>query len=102
MFKLHLLNMYGRLSQRPFSYNDPELRIAAELRGRSLPSYLFYQPVVAEVVSAGFDRPLNAQYPTLRLPRIVKIQTDRDASEVVSFAEYSTTGTIELRDKKGS
>jgi len=74
---LHILNMQGRLSQIPFSCDSPGICVITELRGRSLPTHLFRQPMVAEVIGAGFDRPPNAQYFTLRFPRIVKIHNDR-------------------------
>lgn len=85
---LHLLNMHGRLSQVPFSCDSQRTSIITGLRGRSLPSHLFQQPAVAEVVGAEFDRPPNAQYLTLRFPRVIKIHDDRSVHDVVSFAGY--------------
>jgi hypothetical protein len=87
---LHLLNMHGRPTQMPFSCDDRQIQIVTELKGTSLPSHLFRQPAVAEVVGAGFDRPSNAQFLTLRFPRLVKIHGDRSVRNVMSFAEYQS------------
>ena len=55
---------------------------------RRVPTHLFSQPAVAEVIGAGFDRPANARYSTLRFPRIVKTHHDRSPGDVVDFDAY--------------
>ena len=40
-----------------------------------------------EVVGAGFDKPANAGYFTLRFPRVLKVHDDRSFRDAVSFAE---------------
>lgn len=94
---LHLLNRHGRLSQVPFSCDDRQIQIVTELKGTSLPSHLFQQPAVAEVVGAGFDRPPNAQYLTLRFPRLVKIHSDRSVRDVMSFTEYQSLALASMQ-----
>lgn len=59
-----------------------------QLTGKSLPSHLFLQPAVVEVVGAGFDRPSNARYLTLRFPRILKVHLDRSPVDVIGYEEY--------------
>ncbi|KAK5936570.1 hypothetical protein PMZ80_011168 [Knufia obscura] len=84
---VRFLNAHGRLSQMPFSIQNEGLRIVTELKGKALPSHLFSQAAVAEVIGAGFDRPADARYSTLRFSR-VKIHHDRGLQEVVDFVEY--------------
>jgi hypothetical protein len=43
---------------------------------------------VVEVVGAGFDRPSNSRYHTLRLFRVVKIHHDRSFLNAVDFTVY--------------
>ncbi len=38
-------------------------------------------------MGAGFDKPANAKYFTLRFPRILKIYNDRSFKETVNFKE---------------
>jgi DNA ligase-4 len=54
----------------------------------SPPNELFIEPVVVEVVGAGFDRPANERLLTLRFPRIIKIHRDRTFRDSLDFAEY--------------
>ena len=59
-----------------------------EFTGSILLSHLFQMPAAAEGISAGFDRPPNVKYLTLRFPRIVKIHNDKPVDEVMSSEEY--------------
>lgn len=79
-----------------FSHKSTQIDVITGLKGRSLPSHLFQQPAVVEVVGAGFDRPPNAQYLTLRFPHIVKVHHDRSASVQVvdDYAAYGSTRTV--------
>ena len=52
------------------------------------PTELFTRPLVVEVVGAGFDRPPNMRYFTLRFPRLVKIHHDRCVEDALDFVEY--------------
>jgi DNA ligase 4 len=52
------------------------------------PTELFTSPLVVEVVGAGFDRPPNTRYFTLRFPRVVKIHHDRRVEDVLDFVQY--------------
>jgi DNA ligase-4 len=52
------------------------------------PTELFTRPLVTGVVSAGFDRPSNTHYFTLRFPRVVKIHHDRRVKDVLDFVKY--------------
>ncbi|KAK5069354.1 hypothetical protein LTR51_008604 [Lithohypha guttulata] len=91
---IRCLNAYGRLSQMPFSAQSGSVHILTELRGAALPTHLFSQPAVAEVIGAGFDRPANARYNTLRFPRILKIHHDRNINDVVELAAYQRMARV--------
>ncbi len=51
------------------------------------PTELFRKPLVVEIMGAGFDRPADTNYWTLRFPRIQKVHEDRTSKDVVSFDE---------------
>lgn len=97
---LNLLNMHDRLSQTLLSFVDRESSIATKLRGRALPSCLFRRPAVVEVIGAGFDRPPNEQYLTLRFPRTLKVRSDRIVGEVVDFVRYQRLAESSLEKCK--
>jgi DNA ligase 4 len=42
---------------------------------------------VAEVMGAGFDKPANVSYFTLRFPRVQNVHLDRTIEDTVSFGE---------------
>ncbi|KAK5069417.1 hypothetical protein LTR51_008667 [Lithohypha guttulata] len=85
---IRFLNAYGRLSQMLFSGQKDSVHIITELKGAALPTHLSAQPAVAEVIGAGFDRPADARYSTLRFPRIMKIHHGRGLDDVVDFTAY--------------
>ncbi|KAK7883407.1 hypothetical protein LTR67_011278 [Exophiala xenobiotica] len=80
MADLRYLNDYGRLCQVPFRQ-----RVLAPSH---FPTELFTKPAVVEVVGAGFDRPPNERFLTLRFPRILKVHRDRTYTDSIDFAEY--------------
>ena len=41
-------------------------------------------------MGAGFDKPANARYFTLRFPRVLKIHGDRSFKDTISFEELQT------------
>jgi DNA ligase-4 len=47
----------------------------------------FKTPFVVELLGSGFDKPSNAQYYTLRFPRVLKIHWDRAFEDAISFVE---------------
>jgi DNA ligase-4 len=87
---IRYLNARGRLSQIQFSRNCERPHVITELRGKDLPTHLFPQSAVVEVMGAGFDRPADARYLTLRFPRIVKVHHDRSPDDAVDFTEYQS------------
>ena len=52
------------------------------------PTELFKKPMVVEVIGAGFDKPANANFFTLRFPRIQKVHGDRPFRDALSLSEY--------------
>ena len=84
------LNQWGRLYHVPLGYCDSEITINTDLGNQSCPTHLFTRPMVVEVVGAGFDRPSNSRYDTLRFPRVMKIYHDRTVGDAVTFAQYQS------------
>jgi hypothetical protein len=85
---LRFLNRYGHLHQMPFAQSSTEMGVADWAAHPSPPTKLFIEPVVVEVVGAGFNRPANERLLTLRFPRIIKIHRDRTFRDSLDFAEY--------------
>ena len=71
-----------------------KMSIVTELSGKSLPSHLFLQPAVVEVVNAGFDRPSNARLLTLRFPHIIKVHLDRSPGDALGYDEYQRLAQV--------
>ncbi|KAK5216010.1 hypothetical protein LTR72_010984 [Exophiala xenobiotica] len=85
---LRYLNEYGKLCQVPFAQSVSGIHIEISPKSFQLPTELFTKPVVVEVVGAGFDRPPNERFFTLRFPRIQKIHHDRTYADSLDFDEY--------------
>ncbi|KAF2185424.1 hypothetical protein K469DRAFT_687787 [Zopfia rhizophila CBS 207.26] len=81
------LNSLGYFQEIPFALSTPKLDVKLE-RGRlPWPTDLFKRPFVVDVMGAGFDKPANSKYFTLRFPRVQKIHQDRTFKDTVSFDE---------------
>ncbi|KAK5215414.1 hypothetical protein LTR72_011528 [Exophiala xenobiotica] len=85
---LRYLNEYGKLCQVPFAQSVSGIHIEISSKSFQLPTELFTKPVVVEGVGAGFDRPPNERFFTLRFPRIQKIHHDRTYADSLDFDEY--------------
>lgn len=72
----------------PFARRRTEMDVLSDLSRAELPSELFVKLMAVEVIGAGFDRPSNADFFSLRFPRILKIHGDRCFRDAVSFDEY--------------
>jgi DNA ligase-4 len=83
---LHL-NQRGYFERVPFAISVTEFDVKSDQRRQLQPAELFKHPFVVELVGAGFDKPANARYFTLRFPRVLKIHQDRTFKETVSFNE---------------
>ncbi|KAJ2972056.1 hypothetical protein NQ176_g7377 [Zarea fungicola] len=81
------LNRHGYFSQVPFDQSLSEYDIIPDSIRRLHPSTLFRIPFIVEMVGAGFDRPANAAYYTLRFPRMLKIHADRSLKDTIGFVE---------------
>jgi DNA ligase-4 len=81
------LNRHGYFTRAPFAKSIPEFDILCESARRLQPVELFRRPFVVEVVGAGFDKPANVGYFTLRFPRVLKVHEDRSFRDTVSFEE---------------
>jgi DNA ligase-4 len=85
---MRYLNNHGRLYQVPFEKCTLNIEIDIDQLQVAQPTQLFTYPLVVEVVGAGFDRPPNTRYFTLRFPRVVKVHHDRRVEDVLDFVEY--------------
>ncbi|KAL8672914.1 MAG: hypothetical protein Q9168_002640 [Polycauliona sp. 1 TL-2023] len=90
------LNQHGQFRSLPFgslkSHQDPFIIIT----DKGLPSMdvIFRKPFVLDVVGAGFDKEGNRDYFTLRFPRALKIHSDRDWKDSVSFDELQDMAVV--------
>ncbi|EXJ60826.1 hypothetical protein A1O7_04979 [Cladophialophora yegresii CBS 114405] len=83
------LNRRGIGRWVPFAYESKRLDVEIdqpELR-RNPPTELFQEPFVVEAMGAGFDKPQDASYLTLRFPRVDKMHFDRGVTDTHSFNE---------------
>ncbi|KAG7130939.1 DNA ligase 4 like protein [Verticillium longisporum] len=71
------LNRHGYFRRVPFAKSTPEFDVLLGSSRRLQPAELFSRPFIVEVVGAGFDKPANSPYFTLRFPRVLKIHDDR-------------------------
>ena len=88
MIDLRHLNRVGTLSQTPFTPHHDVLALRSNLRRADFPTELFWLPMVVEVIGAGFDRPSNWDFFSLRFPRIIKVHEDRSTQDALDFDEY--------------
>ncbi|KIW68284.1 hypothetical protein PV04_04241 [Phialophora macrospora] len=83
------LNRRGLGRWVPFTYESERLDVEigrSKLRNNP-PTELFGEPFVVEAVGAGFNKPGDASYYTLRFPRIDKMHFDRGVTDTHSFDE---------------
>ncbi|KIW88547.1 uncharacterized protein Z519_10593 [Cladophialophora bantiana CBS 173.52] len=71
-----------------FRVSTPGINVEISLESFHPPTELFTKPAVVEVVGAGFDRPPNVRFFTLRFPRIQKVHRDRTYIDSLDFDEY--------------
>ena len=76
------------------THHQSEMVITADWSSWHSPTKIFTRPRVVEVVGAGFDRPSNSRYDTLRFPRVVEIHDGRTVRDAVSFAEYQLMAEV--------
>ncbi|KAH7308931.1 hypothetical protein B0I35DRAFT_359966 [Stachybotrys elegans] len=81
------LNRHGYFRQVPFAEVIPEFDVALDPGRRLQPVDLFREPFTVELVGAGFAKPANARYYTLRFPRVLKVHNDRSFRDTISFKE---------------
>ncbi|KFA48997.1 hypothetical protein S40293_09786 [Stachybotrys chartarum IBT 40293] len=94
------LNRHGYFTRAPFAKSIPEFDILCESARRLQSVELFRRPFVVEVVGAGFDKPANVGYFTLRFPRVLKVHEDRSFRDTVGFEELQGTAQrcLEIAD----
>jgi DNA ligase-4 len=83
------LNRRGIGRWVPFTYESERMDIESgqsKLRSNP-PTELFREPFIVEAIGAGFDKPGDVSYYTLRFPRIDKMHFDRGVTDTHSFDE---------------
>ena len=91
------LNELGRSCRLPFARCRTEMEVHTHFSRLEQPTELFETPIVVEVIEAGFDRPSNARFLSLRFPRIQKIHEDRSFLDTPSFVEYQQLATETMK-----
>lgn len=90
------LNQHGQFCALPFgslqSRQDPFIIIID--KGVPSMNVIFRKPFVLDVVGAGFDKEGNRDYYTLRFPRALKIHSDRNWKDSVSFDELQEMAKV--------
>ncbi|EXJ91963.1 hypothetical protein A1O3_00513 [Capronia epimyces CBS 606.96] len=83
------LNRRGQFVQTSYSEITPHLDVRIDQKGIRPPTALFKKPFVVEVMGAGFEKPSNTSYFTLRFPRAlnIKLHMDRSVVETNTFEE---------------
>lgn len=83
---MQVLNQWGKFHECKVDSNSAfEVRsVHSDLPGMQV---AFKVPFVVEVLGSGFDKPSNAQYFTLRFPRVLKLHWDRTYEDTISFSE---------------
>src|SRR5947199_4843061 len=83
---LHL-NQKGYFERVPFAFCRAELEVRLDQPQMRRPTEVFKRPFVVEVMGAGFDKPADVRYFTIRFPRMQKIHDDRTFKDTISFQE---------------
>ena len=91
------LNRHGYFGRVPFTASMEEFDVFVEPARKLQPVDLFKYPFIVEVVGAGFDKPANTGYYSLRFPRVLKIHEDRSLQDAVSFEELQKMAQSCLR-----
>lgn len=82
------LNRMGQFQAVPFGSDRAAEACTVELApGVSNVSVVFRKPFVFEVLGSGFEKTPNQNFYTLRFPRVLKVQWDRDWIEAVDLDE---------------
>ena len=79
------LNRHGYFERVLFAISVTEFDVKFDQGQQLRSAELFKHPFVVELVGAGFDKPANTRYFTLRFPRVLKIHQDRTFKDTVSF-----------------
>ncbi|KAH8800812.1 hypothetical protein F5884DRAFT_890523 [Xylogone sp. PMI_703] len=82
---IRYLNRHGYFERVPFAHSIPEFDVGFDRQLQ--PAELFKRPFSAELMGAGFDKPSNSRYFTLRFPRMLKIHGDRSFKDTTSLEE---------------
>ncbi|KAB2578198.1 DNA ligase ATP-dependent [Lasiodiplodia theobromae] len=83
--ELDYLNQVGQFHCRDFDNDEAIEHFAIQFGKNPLPSVVFTEPLVVEVLGSGFEKPPNEGFHMLRHPRILKTHTDRSWEDCVTM-----------------
>lgn len=83
--ELDYLNQVGQFHCRDFDNDEAIEHFAIQFGKNPLPSVVFIEPLVVEVLGSGFEKPPNEDFHMLRHPRILKTHTDRSWEDCVTM-----------------
>lgn len=84
---MSFLNRHGYFRRVSFDQRKSEFGTIFQNVPRHRSIDLFKPPFTVEMLGAGFDKPANTGYFTLRFPRMLKVHDDRSFKDAVSFQE---------------
>lgn len=90
------------MEEVPFALSTPGLDVRLDQGQPFPPADLFKHPFVVEVMGAGFDKPANTRYSTLRFPRVQKVHQGRTFKDTVSFDELQELARRSIEVPHGS
>lgn len=82
---LEHLNQIGQFSCRNFDEDEQIEEFTIQLGRHPLPSVLFSNPFVVEVLGSSFEKPPNENFHMLRHPRILKTHMDRSWEDCITM-----------------
>ena len=96
------LNTEGKLVEQKYESDSEFMTITHARRDIPLPSDMFKNPIIVEIMGAGYERPQTVNFYTLRFPRCIgaklKLHRDRDVADTVSFDELQELAHSSLKE----
>ncbi|OJD32992.1 atp-dependent dna ligase domain-containing protein [Diplodia corticola] len=89
--ELEYLNQIGQFHCREFDEDDPLQQFAIQWGKAPLPSVVFTNPLVVEVLGSGFEKPPNENFYMLRHPRVLRTHMDRSWEDCITMEGLAQT-----------
>lgn len=82
---IQTLNQYGQFRCSEYDEQTSPFKIYQDQVQHPQMDVIFKKPFVVEMLGSGFEKPQNTRYYVLRFPRVIKIHSDREAEEAITF-----------------